>query len=1011
MSAMPLGHAEQQLVTVVVGAPGATAGPAAGLEATMLPAPALRQKLEPIARRHGARLEVLPDGSAIAVAHVPGAPAEQALRAARFAVALREAAPGGPIAIATGRSVVELSLPVGEAIDRAVGAVRRAAAGEIVLDEPTMRLIEARFELSASDGEAGAWRLGPERGLAGAVTFTGERRVTFVGRRRELGLLETTFEECVAEPCARAVLVTGEGGMGKSRLCQELMGALLVAEHAGLEVMVARADPMTSGSAFAMIAPAIRAICGVDDAEPIDGQRERLRARVGAHVAGPDATAVAELLGEIAGVPFPDDASPRLRAARSDPMLMSEQTRTAFLDWLGAECAAGPRVIVLEDLHWADGSTVQLLDAALDLLARSPLLVVALARPAVHETFPRLWEDRDITKLELAKLTRGAAAELVGALAPSIPKERVDELIARADGNPYFLEELVRAVRAGRGDALPETVLGTVSARIDALDPAARRVLRAASVFGERFWKGGVEALLDADRAGLDVAAWLAALAAQGILVPARTSRFTDEPELAFRHSLLREASYAMLTDSDRTSGHRRAGRWLEDNGEDDAAALVEHFDRGQDLDRVARWCVPAARAALQGNDLAGTLRFADRGLVAGATGERRALLLLHQGDAQVWLGEPAPARVAAEEALGLLEPGTPGWFAAVGLLADACMNVGDATSLLPHVEALLSQSLPPDHPHGPALAALARIALALVVLGSVPMAIAAMAYADGLQHQTTADDPTVMGRLAHARAAVAVADHDLEHALHWFMQAADAYDRGGALRLASGSRTCAGAMCIELGGNDRAMELVRPALAQAERIGSRYLVALAKVNLGIAASRAARIGEGIALATDAAAAFATQGDVRLEASTLAALAEMRLQQSDYAEAVVVAERAVLVATALPASQAAARAVAAAACLAAGRADAAATHARVGMAILATTPMDEREALLRVVYAESLAASGDHVAAQSAIAEAQRRLLERSARIADAELRRSFLEAVPENARTFAVAAALGVER
>src|SRR4029078_12453267 len=122
---------------------------------------------------------------------------------------------------------------------------------------------------------------------------------------------------------------------------------------------------------------------------------------------------VAEFLGEVAGVPFPDDDNLPLRVARQDAQLMNEQMRAPCLDFVRAEAEANPVVLVLEDVHWGDRPTVQFLDIALRDLRESPLFVLALARPEVHELFPDLWAERAIQKIPLKRLGKKPIEHLV----------------------------------------------------------------------------------------------------------------------------------------------------------------------------------------------------------------------------------------------------------------------------------------------------------------------------------------------------------------------------------------------------------------------------------------------------------------------------------------------------------------------------------------------------------------------------------------------------------------------
>jgi predicted ATPase len=165
----------------------------------------------------------------------------------------------------------------------------------------------------------------------------------------------------------------------------------------------------------------------------------------------------------------------------------------------------------------------------------------------------------------------------------------VERIVQLAGGDAFYLEELVRAVAEGHGDRLPETVLATVEQRLDGLDPRQRRVLRAASVFGGVFWAGGVVSLLGGDEHTSGVGSALAALADRELLDRHAAGSFPGQEEYAFRQTLVREAAYAMLTETDRRLGHRLAGAWLERAGESDPAAVAEHFVRAGEARGGAR--------------------------------------------------------------------------------------------------------------------------------------------------------------------------------------------------------------------------------------------------------------------------------------------------------------------------------------------------------------------------------------------------------------------------------------
>ncbi|MGC4089826.1 MAG: hypothetical protein QM756_18460 [Polyangiaceae bacterium] len=225
-------------------------------------------------------------------------------------------------------------------------------------------------------------------------------------------------------------------------------------------------------------------------------RRQKLRARLARHVPEAELGRVAEFMGELLGAPFPDENSPQLRAARNDAVLLGDQMLRAFEDWLEAECQQSPLLLVLDDLHWGDLPSVRFIDSALRKLSERPLMVVAMARPEVHDSFPNLWSRRGMLELRLPELSRKAAETLARqVLGASASESVIERIVARASGNALWLEELLRAEAEGRGHESSDTVMLLAQARLEALDSDARLVLRAASVFGQRFSADGVGAL------------------------------------------------------------------------------------------------------------------------------------------------------------------------------------------------------------------------------------------------------------------------------------------------------------------------------------------------------------------------------------------------------------------------------------------------------------------------------------------------------------------------------------
>ncbi len=1000
---------EQRLYCVVLIAPGdqdpdvaASAAASAGLPEAAL--------AEALARFEG-RVERLEHGLVVALAGV-GAATDQAARAARCALAARAAAPGATVALATGRGLYSERWPVGEAIDRAARLLRYRPAAPTVgapagpgdalpgppagvrVDDVTAGLLDPRFDVRGD--RAGLVLLGEREVGEGARTLLG-RATPCVGRERELGLLAGLYDECVAEPIARAVVVTGPAGVGKSRLLHELRARLAARDDAPA-VWSARGDPMSAGAPFGLLGQLLRGAAGILGGEPAPVRQQKLRARCSRHLAGERLARVAEFLCELVGAPLADDAaSVQLRTARQDPILMGDQMRRAWEDLLSAECVE-PLVIVLEDLHWGDLPTVKFIDAALQTLHERPLMVLAFARPEVRAVLPGLWEARAVSDIRLGELTRRAAEKLVRqVLGAAVPAETVSRLCTQAAGNAFYLEELIRASAEGK-DQLPGTVLAMVQARLGAFEADARRVLRAGSVFGQVFWRGGVTALLGGD-AELPVDAWLAMLVEREVVTARDGCKFPGEQEYSFRHALVRDAAYSLLTDEDRALGHRLAAAWLEAAGEPDAATLAEHFERGGEPGRAVLRYLQAAEQCLQGNDLAAAIDRAARGIACGAEGSVLAALRLVQAEAHRWRGELADA-----EAMGLLamrssSPGSPGWFSAAGEVVSTFGALGSHERLVSLVHELGEHSAG-DEMGSPEAIALARAANQLLLAGHLDLADALLQRVDS----ALAHEPLVTARLYQARALWAMFRGDAGECLRLMEVAAIAFEHAGDLRNACTQQGNVGFAHLEIGQYAEAERELGAALASAERQQLANITLVIKHNLGLALAHLGQLEEARRVEADAAAAFAEQGDKRMEGAARTYLSAILTLAGDLDAAEREARAAAELVAAAPPTRAFAIGTLARVRLRQGAADDALALASEAMALLeALGGVEGTESLIPLVHAEALAAVGRVEESRLALEAARARLLARADKIKDPGRRASFLERVPENARTMSL--------
>jgi serine/threonine protein kinase/tetratricopeptide (TPR) repeat protein len=961
----------------------------------------------PSLARFGAKIERLADGSLVATLVGDGDATDHAARAARFALALREVLPTSPIALATGRGVFTGRIPVGEVLDRGAkllleskqtGAELPRSTGPIRLDDVTAGLLDLRFHVVE---EGSRVELRGARESHDASRSVLGRPTSCVGRERDLRTLEATFDECVDESAARAVLVTAPAGYGKTRLRREFLHRLRQRD-AEVLVLVGRGDPVGAGAPFGLIAQTVTGAAAIADGEPLVKRQQKLAARIGAAVHDAERTRVVEFLGELVGAPFPEDESVQLRAARQDPVLRGDQIRRAYEDWVRAEASRHPVVLVFDDMHWGDLPSVKVVDALLRNLRDMPLLVVASARPEVHDVFPDAWSQRGLVELRLTELTPRSSERLVReVLGDAATPETVSRIVAAAAGNPFFLEELLRAEAEGKRDATPASVLAVVSARIERLEPGARRVLRAASVFGGQFWGGAVTSLLGGPSA--ETKPWLDYLTEREILTRRGRGKFPGQDEYAFRHSILREAAYAMLVGEDRVLGHRLAASWLEEAGERDALTLAEHFDRGQAPERAVAWYQRAAEQALEGNDLEGALRHGERAIALGAEGTALAAILQVQAEAHKWRGANADAAAAANRAMATAAHGTDGWCAAAGEVVAASGKLGDKTTLVHVAEALLA--LPAASGAVAQIIASARAATQLALAGLREMGDKLLERLVTGSGAAATRDPAVAAWVLEARALAAGAAGDPGARVRFADAAAESFETAGDLRNACLQRVSLGYAYVEIGAYAKAERSLRGALGVAERMGLDNAVGTARAQLGRTLARCGKLEEADAVLAKAIESLHAQKNLRLAAVAGRYRAHVFTLLGDNAKAVHEAHAAVTALAGSNAMRGDALAALARAQRESGALEEARATARQAMeALEAAGKTAAGEAAIRLEYAETLFASGDVDAAREAIAVARERVLARARTILDHELREGFLEAVAENARTLALA-------
>jgi tetratricopeptide (TPR) repeat protein len=994
-----LTEAEQRVVSVVMIRPdddGALASSGGSLSA----------ELRRAAENAAGRIEHLADGSIAVAFGGAGVPKDQVTLAARFALVIHDLLPPASIALATGRGAPRDTPLLGKAIERAAQRIeraRRAAAvgpSRVAIDDTTAALLDVRFEWR--EGAAGPELLGEREAAETARKLLG-KSMPCVGRERELKVLENAFDFCVEERSAQVFLVTAPAGVGKSRLAHELTQSIR-RRSPGAAIWLGRGDSMRAGSSLHLVGHALSSALGIKRSDPVAARREQLRTRFQGR--GADERRLSEFLGEIVGAPFPEPGSAELDAARRDPRLMAEQTQRAFGDFLRAESEARPLVIILDDLHWGDAASVRFLNIALRDTEARAIFVLGLARPEVHARFPRLWAERGMQELHLSLLSPKASRRLVGAaLGEGCAGEAMARLVALSDGNAFYLEELIRAAAAGEAGeeahALPETVVAMVQARLEGLDPDARRVLRAASLYGEVFWSGGVVALLG-DMRSKQATDRLSRLCAQEVLVRRQDSRFLGEEELAFRHALLREGAYAMLTENDRSLGHRLAGQWLEEHGESDALALAEHFERGEDRGRAAQHYLRAADRASEADDADAVLSCVERGLGCDPAGELRAALLSLKAGVLLGREQYAESIALATEALDGLPAGGRRWYLTFVTL-HATVAVSQPGALMNLARRFLDV-MPSPEARDEYLQAAVWLHIMLAILGEKGVAHELLLQMRREGVHISKDDASAWGYLQGAEANH---HHYIEEAPWSCMRAnADAarslaqagrWDRGI-------SATVYGKALTDLGAHDGAASVLQESLVLAERRRDAFSLALVRVYLARLLARIALL-DRLAEPEHLARAVIAAGNPMMVGLAHGVLAQLAVRRSDLATAEVEARMACERVRPFPTYSWDITALRVQILLSLGRAQEALDAGEQALERLSRLGVSGfGEIDLRLAVAEARGAMGRTEEGRTLLRETLRGLRRRVADLPSAEARARYLTAVPTHARLLSVA-------
>jgi class 3 adenylate cyclase/tetratricopeptide (TPR) repeat protein len=546
----------------------------------------------------------------------------------------------------------------GIAVNIAARMEQTAPAGALRISHDTYAQVRGLFEVEAQEpltvkgvdapiqsylvkrAKPRNFRIGT-RGIEGVAT-------KMIGRDAELEALQAAHHRLFAERKLAAVTVVADAGIGKSRLLYEFE-AWSEARAETFFLFRGRATPQTDSQAYGLLRDILAWRFQINDDDSIEAARKKMEAGIVPlfiHDDGPDlAEAHAHLLGHLIGIEWKD--SRHLRGILDDPKQIRNRAFHAAAQLFRRVSASdgSPVILQLEDLHWADGESLDFLNYVSEVNRDVPLLVMSFTRPTLFERRTDWSSTEGIhTRIDLHPLDKRASRELANELLKKlsdIPAALRELLTSSAEGNPFYMEELLKmlidqgAVQTGEPwtvDAerllvtkVPPTLTGVLQARLDGLPAPEKRAIQQASIAGAVFWDQALAAIEAA------AAEQLPALVQRELTLPRADAQLDGLREYAFRHQVLHQVTYDTVLKRHKREGHARVAQWLAgltEQGSLRAGDLLglaaEHFEQAGDEPSAAEFYARAAEQA----------------------GQRLAheRVLAHVGRALELLGEASPA-------------------------------------------------------------------------------------------------------------------------------------------------------------------------------------------------------------------------------------------------------------------------------------------------------------------------------------------------------------------------------
>ncbi len=618
---------------------------------------------------------------------VRGALAMQAELAAfrderKVQLAMRVGVNTGPVLLGGVGTTGEFTA-MGDAVNLASRLEHAAPVGGILISHDTYRHVRGVFDVQQQEplkvkgkvepvqayvvqqAKPRAFRMAT-RGVEGIET-------RMVGRDAELLTLQNAFHDVVEEAETRVVTIVGDAGVGKSRLLYEFENwiELLPGE---IYYFKGRAAPELRTIPYGIIRDMFRYRFDILESDSAATVLEKFRAGM-VDVLDTDR---ADLVGHLIGFDF--SSSEAVRNLLGSPSF--SELATAYLTNYLRALAAEPTVVFLEDLHWADDSSIDLVSHLVTGIPKSRLLVVCPTRPPLFEHHPHWGEGKEAyTRIDLKPLSKRDSRALVAEIlqkVDNIPADLRDLIVNGAEGNPFYVEELVKMlVEDGvieRGEdrwrveterlsevRVPPTLTGVLQARLDSLPREEREILQHASIVGRLFWDKAVAELEASYASGDEVIPLLDDLRSRELIFRRDRSAFAKTGEYIFKHAILRDVTYETVLLKLRRGYHAQVANWLETTaGErlDEYLGLVAgHYEKAGETAKAVDYLRRSGEELNKISDYRGSISAYERALeMTTEDGEAatKAVLLVKLGSNYFELSDFSAAETYLEQGLAL---------------------------------------------------------------------------------------------------------------------------------------------------------------------------------------------------------------------------------------------------------------------------------------------------------------------------------------------------------------------